>query len=484
MPQPSAPGFYPSAPGSQPGAPTQITKAGSDTGTGSETVRVSTTWFLGDSAAGSEQVSGSFGDGTVTSFTINEAAAGIDTLQVTRTAPTLFPPPGPRVPQVPLPELRLLVAETRSGRIHYELPYTKLSWSQKINQVGACSATVPLEAAVDAVGQQAGGDPARVLWGFITGPYRYSLVVAYGKTVLWAGPLLPTDEFGTDPQVDVGASEFPSIFGKRLLTKNGTGTAADRSRDVAFTLTNPRSLMTQLVGFAVAKGTGYELPVFSSAPPPSKGDDNYSYLAYDLVPVLKALQTQAAGEDGPDFRFDPFLYAGQDAEYLGYDLRIGDPYLDFGSLWTWDDTTSIVTVSGDAVGMASTLYVPGSGQDRDKRIGAASNTDFVKLGFPALEDTDGTMNSSTAADDLDAYARAAIDAQHSPTVTWKVKALRDGNPPAGQYRVGDLAQVDVRAHRLIDHGTYRSRIVELAGDDGPWVTATLSMTEPDIGAGA
>jgi hypothetical protein len=479
VPHPSAPLFYPSAPSAYPGNPDIITKATqNDSGHGTDSATVSVTWNLTDQGAGSESISGDIGE--FSAFTFAETGVATDTAVVSRTRPTLYPPPGPRIPQVAVPQPRLLLADTRTGRIHFELPYTKLAWSQKINKVGSATATIPLEGVLDAMSAQGADNPARVIWGFITGPLRYSLVVAYGTTVLWAGPLNPNDQIPADPSIDIGASEIASLLSGRLLTRlDGTGTWADASRDVNFLQTNPAGLMYSLVEFAIGKGPGYELPIYCTQPPEPLGTTNFNFLSYDQVDVLKSLQDQAAGEAGPDFRFDPFLYTGVDAEYLAYDLRIGNPYLDYGALWTWDDSTSRIAVSGDALGMASTLFATGSGQDRAKIIGAAQSNNYIDLGFPAVESVDSSRNSETDPDVLTSYATSAVAAQVSPTLTWSVSSLAHRSPQAGQFRVGDLAQIDVREHRLIDPGVYGSRIIALAGDETPWITSTLSMNEDD-----
>lgn len=486
MPHPSAPGFYPSAPSAYPGGPDLITKATqTDSGHGTDSATVKVTWNLADPGVGvgSEALSGDVGQ--FSAFTVVDSGTWTESVAIARQRPTLFPPPGPRVPQVALPETRLLLTDTRTGRVHFELPYTKLAWSQKINTPGTATATIPLEDTLDALSDQGADNPAKVIWGFITGPYRYSLGVAYGKSVLWSGPLSPTDEIPSTPSMDIGATEFSNMLsGRQLVRLDGTGSWADPTRDVAFQQTNERGLLYQLVQFAISKGVGYELPITCTQPPDMVGTDNYSYLAYDGVDVLKAIQDKAAGEAGPDFRFDPYLVNGTNGEYLLQDLRIGDPYLDYGSLWTFDDSTSIVTVSGDAVGLASALFASGSGQDRDKIIGAAFSNDFIDLGFPAIEATDTTHNSETDPTVLASYATSALSAQHSPTLTWNVKAPRDRTPQAGQYRIGDLAAVDVREHKLIDPGVYGSRIIAMSGDETPWITSTLSMTEDDSTVGS
>lgn len=490
MPHPSAPNFYPSAPSAYPSNPDLIYKTGTDAATGADSATVNVTWQLTEQGSGAEQISGSFGSGSVGSLSVNETGSFSDNVDVSRTAPVLFPPPGPRIPQTPVADTRLLVADTRTGRIHFELPYgQQMSWSQQINQVGQLSAYIPVEDSLESLSQQGVTDPAKLLWGIVTGPYRYSILVCYGNSVLWGGPLLPTNSYSVgqfsstggseqQPTLQIAAAELSQMFTKRYLTNPaGIGTMSDPSRDVNFYQTNQRALMHDLVSFATSKGVGYELPIVCSDPPDPTGTTNYNYLSYDLVDVAKALQTQAAGADGPDFRLDPYLHDGPDAEYVAYDLRIGDPYLDYGSSWTFDDTTTYIDPSGDAVGMASTLFVPGSGQDRAKLIGSAGDPSYIGLGFPALEDTDGSLNSETDQSMLDLYASAAVAAQHSPTLTWKVSSPSDGHPQAGQYRLGDLANVDVRAHLLIDHGLYQSRIIGIAGDYTQWITLTLSLDE-------
>lgn len=389
-------------------------------------------------------------------------------------------PPGPVVPQTPLPQMRLLVADTITGRVGWELPlYSQApTWATVLNDVGSFSATVAVEAALEAIYSQGANNPADALRETLDGPNRFTYVMAWGNTAVWAGPMQPSvSTTDNQPTITVAGSGIESLLDKRVVMGFGagaTGTWADPSRDVVFPQTNPASVIYQLVTQAITSHTAAPargLPIFCSSPPDPHGDETFTYLSYDLNSTWKVMKDLAARVDGPDFRFVPILSTTSQGLLLSYDLQIGDPYLpgsgppsrDGPLPWVFDDRTSIVQRAGDAVGTASMYFSSGSGQDRSKLIAQATSSYLTNLGFPAMEQVATSNSSETDPDKLDAYTQGLIAAHQTPTETWTVTALNNGAPPLGGVLAGDEITVDCRQHWLISPGSYTHRVTSVAG---------------------
>lgn len=385
--------------------------------------------------------------------------------------PVIAPPKGERVIQSPLPVLRLYMFDTMTGRVAFELPYSSLSWSSKLNSYGDMSATLVVESVLDKMYAQGAANPRKAFREFLTGPYRFSLGVVYGSAVLFAGPFLPSSDPADSPTVDIKAVEIHKIFENRILINPGSGTVSDPSRDVIFKAATKRGHIYRVVEHAT-NGLGRKLPIICSDPPLLRGDQIVKYNSYDLVTAAKALEELVTSDGGPDLRFDPFLIEGDDGLYINWDMKIGDPYLD-GPLYTWDDANATISRDTDAVSLATWVYSPGSGQDRGKAVGQSHSDYLTMLGFPVLEKVQGDNTSEVDLRSLDSFAAAAVRAGQEPTQKWSLKVPRDGLQAVGSYRVGDPIRLDIRKHLTIDPGTYDKRITEIAGDDSDLVTLTV-----------
>lgn len=393
--------------------------------------------------------------------------------------PVFVNPAGPPVVQSDTPTVRLLLADTMTGRVNYELPYTALSWTSTLNDAGAMTATLHVESVLDSLSAQGAQTPAQTIREFIDGAYRFSLAVVYGNDVLWAGPYIPSRISGSSPTIDIAGVEFEKIFEKRLmLNQNGV----DRPNDPSWNVQTPSTSVPGLIYYALVygvSGANRALPITCSYPPDLRGNEVSAYNGFDLVTVWKAVSDIIARSDGPDVRFDPYLYLGQDALYLNWDLRIGSPYLDVGNTFTWDDDTAIFDRATNADKMATRVFVPGDGQDALKQIGMSSDDTLTYIGYPALDYVDGNYTSTDDLGQLDSLAAGDIAAYSQPTDEWSLKVPMDGIPPAGAYRRGDVARIEIRSHLLIEPGTYFRRITSIAGDATPWLTMTCDPIELD-----
>jgi hypothetical protein len=394
---------------------------------------------------------------------------------------------------VTTPRDRLLVCDTITGRKLWDLPFTALSWNSPLNKIGDLSATLPIEATLERIRAQGAANPRNALRAVVLGPYRFCLVVAFGNAAVCGGPLLPADD-EDDGTITVGGAGMEKLLENRVLLNRALGITDPLgavTRDITAPDTNAAGAILALAAAAVADydGTGSRrLPISISHLPDTHGDQDFSWPAYDLNTVWKAISDLVALPDGPDVRLEPILYQGGDgAEYVTWDLQIGEPtfpasgnYGPDGPLpWTWDDTVAKVKRSTDVTGLATSYFGAGSGQDRDKVLAVSNSDRLTELGFPALEKVDtSSSNDDTAAAAVQARTDALIDAHQTPTDSWNVDVPVAGIPQLGQFRRGDQARLNVRKKLLIEPGYYTRRITKVAGTGGShWATVTCDYED-------
>lgn len=410
--------------------------------------------------------------------------------------PVFVRPTGTPKPQDPRPTTTLLVVETITGRVVSRLPFSALSWSAGLNKQTSCSATLVLEESLDILADQRVRDPRAALHAILVGEWRFSLVPCYGSIPLVGGPLQPSQDIAGG-LVQVGAVGLERVLEKRILNKaTGTGLLTDPSRDITFMQTTPAGALYRLVQEAITPYNGRttrQLPIACSSPVTMIGDRDFTWPAFDLQNVWKAMTDIAADVDGPDFRLDPVLVQTGSGPYVYWNLEIGNPALPVsgragpdGPLpWTFAPSRDQITRQLTAADLVTVQYATGDGQDRAKTIMQASNDTLTALGWPDLEAADAapSTNSTTSdksADDTLAVQRQAdslIGAHGSPTHTVKIKMLADGTPNIGQVRRGDLARIDTSASIYLAPGFELRRITQIDGSsDG---TATLSCERDD-----
>jgi hypothetical protein len=441
-------------------------------------------------AAAARMVSGTVVDADLwntASERVTIVSGTVLTANATAITPVFTAPPGPAVPQTPLPRLRLLVVDTVTGQLHFELPHTTLTWNAPLNGIGQCSAGLPISDSLDAVADQGAPDPRSTLREVLLGPYRWSLVVAEGNEALWGGPYIPSQD-SPGGTIAIGAAGLERLLERRLLVNTDprlTSKLSAADRDITFAQTTPAGAIYRIVLAAIdthgGKTPSRALPIVCSRPPVLLGDETFTYLAYDVVSAWKAITDITGRDDGPDVRLEPRLVDADDGTRVVWDLQIGDPFLpasgNFGPHgpmpWTFDDADLARTV--DATGLATAWWSTGDGQDREKKIVRAATDNLTSRGFPALEHVDTTATSETDLTKLEAANRAELAANQAPAATWKLTLPHDAEVP----RRGDLARVDVTRQLLIEPGYYMRRVTDVAGDASTG-RAVVSCDEMEI----
>lgn len=366
-------------------------------------------------------------------------------------------------------EFTLYAADTRTGRIAYELPAVSCSWSSAINTDGSLQATLIIEDVLGALSDQDERDPRTVLYGLLTGGWRYCLVLAYGNSVVWAGPYKKASRSSDNAaQISLVCADILAVLNKR--------TAADQT----YTATSLPAIMKQVID-AATTGSGNELPLTSTAATNPIGEESRTYFGYDLKSYAQIIADLIASDNGPDLRFDPVLALGPDGNYVSWDVQIGTPYVgQLSTPWAWDaGVTARLAWDIDFSAMAFKLYATGAGSGIDKVIRQTTDLTLVNLGFPMLEDVDSGHTSETEPIILDSYAAAGLAARSRPVEQWTIQVQASGDPPLGSYRAGDAMLLDVRGDALHQDGTYRRRITSISGDLSDDVT--LAIAEPPAG---
>lgn len=432
-------------------------------------------------------------------FNVSDTDTGAVSGTVAKLAATLIHPAfrvpdGPVKPQVALPRVRLLVADTITGKLHFELPYSALTWNSPLNDIGSAAATLPVEASLDALSSQGANDPRAALRAVLLGPYRWSLVIAFGDVALWGGPYLPSEDV-SDGVIAIGAKGMERMLERRILVNADPAIEAklsDATRDIVVPQSTPAGAVYSVVERAVDTYSGLApsraLPIVCTATPQLLGDETFTYLAYDVATAWKAITDLAGRDDGPDVRLEPVLVDGDDGTYCNWDLQIGEPYLpasgnsgpDGPLPWTFDDTSAVLKRTVDAVGLSSSWWGTGDGQDREKKITRSSTSSLTDLGFPALETVDAGSSSQTEMEKLEAATRASLAAHQTPTDSWSLDVPIDGPVPLGEVRRGEMARLDITRALLISPGYYPRRITDVAGD-AVAATYTLTCDEPEEG---
>lgn len=363
------------------------------------------------------------------------------------------------------PEFTIYVANTRTGKINFELGYEKFSWTCPLNGAGTMSVTSSVDdvyAYDDPFDERASRNKLREIAG---GPWRFSFALAFGGNVVWAGPLVAVKLSGdSEGTVEFGCVELWDLFSKRLLVAPDAVSPTDATADTTYQGTTLGNIAKELVVQATT-GDGFELPIDFPTVETAGGHQRF-YYGYDLANYAERLDQLTKVIEGPDIRFDPYLVTTQDGNYLRWSMTIGNPYFTTADPYTWEhNVNASIEYDLDSKDMAFTYLTTGAGQDRDKKIGSAEDLSLLDVGFPMLEGVDTTHASASEAATLAQWASGDIDAYAKPIETWTINVNADDDPRLGQYRVGDTGQVGIRDHLLIPDGFFTRRIVNMSGDD-------------------
>lgn len=386
----------------------------------------------------------------------------------------LLPSKPPYIPIAPFiaPSYSLWLADTVTGRMLWGLPMDTMTWDLKLNDIGSLRATLVAEDVWDALSDYDERDPRTTLREILSGVWRFCFVVKWGNSVVWAGPYLSFTRSGPS-KVEVLAAEMPKLLTRRILIKPGAISAGDVTGDTVMgPNVNKRYIAASLVSQALV-GTGKSLPI-NVTTDLTPGVEHRTYYGYDLATYWDRLHQLASESDGPEIRFDPKITQGSDANYLSWDMQIGNPHLGRGvAPWIFDsDVNSVIGLDSDGSNVALSVFSAGNGQSRDKLITSATDTSLLSVGWPILESVDNSHTSEANYPVLQTQTTAILAAWKKPAISFKTTVPADIDPVVGTYRVGEDFSVDIKKDPIIPDGLYSRRIAGMSGSEKPWVTIT------------
>lgn len=379
---------------------------------------------------------------------------------------------------------RLLIGDLRTGKIHVpDLPNAGLKWGLRLNNSG------PMSATLRPFSDDLAPYPIRAL----TTLNKQFMAVAYGDTILEAGPILkrPYDE--ETREMTISGLGLWNIFDRR---KNLPGAYLVPGAKVteAVKYVSPRhfgSVGRELIRTSIQDNPyGGDLAIV--LPATRAGSTKRTYQGYNLTWLGEDLRKLTQADDGGDMRLRPRFVPG-DATRIEWVYEHGEVDIlhQSGPDWSWDTSVEDSGVAGlgvdqDGSGVGSKSWVPGSGQEQSMKLASQIDTTLVDAGGPWVEVEESGGDEEDLAVLQGLADRTLADAAR-PWDTWSVTVRADTDPRLGSYLPGDWAVINTpRSHPILPAGIRaRVRILAMDGDHSMGVKLTvapiqtLESTTPD-----
>lgn len=352
------------------------------------------------------------------------------------------------------PGFSVHIVDTRTGNIVLpELPFLDTpEFTRQLNDGGSIQVRIPLG--------DASCPPAEKLRQLVA-PWRFSLAIAIGPTILAYGPIITHQLDHSNQILSVGAASMWAILGRRIMMATGATLASplsmDADQDVVIGPLSLHTIAKRIVSGSLARGASYALPI--DYPDDIAGIHERNYPIYDMATVEQRLKDLTQVEDGPDIDWDPYF---SDSQTVRVRMRIGNPELTQTGLdLLWDDTSSItyINVDSNASQMSTAVFTRGNATERASQIAYAADGSLITVGWPPLEQKDDSHQSVTDFTTLQSHADEWIRFYSSPVEIWQTEVICDMSPVVGTYRPGDHGSLNVQSHPWIPPGLYFQRLI-------------------------
>lgn len=373
---------------------------------------------------------------------------------------------------------RVAVAETLTGNIVADVtPSSFPTFERKISDKGSLSVPVFVD------NKQ---NKATDLHAY-TEAGRYSWLLAYGSTIVQAGPVASYTYTDSTGVLSVSCSNLFSLFSRRVTRNAGGHTAiVDPSNDLTYANMTLRGILAQLVSDNMAQQY-FALPVVL-ADVGEPGSVSTTYFGYDLKWISDNITDLTTQTGGPEFDFAPEYVPGQNR--IQWRLNVGAPLLgDQASTETWFYGGAVYAIDDDNNGSASPCtraWTKGAGSQRALLTGFYEDNTAATQGYPPGDYVDTTHTSETVQTALDGYAQAAQQAYVQPFDTWTPYVRVDGRSPRtgvptapalGQWALGDEPLFTISGHRWITDGSYQRRIIGYQNQDAYAVKLEIAPSQ-------
>jgi hypothetical protein len=377
------------------------------------------------------------------------------------------------------PEWRVFIGNMVTGRITADLPAASQSWGMRLNGAG------PIDLTTRALSEELRSKDLRN----ITASKKNYLAVAYGNTILEAGPIWQRDHDAKTGVLKLGAEGLWSILDKvkALNWSQITAGMAVTRTSLDFTGYSLGGIAREIVSRSVL-GNPYNPGLPIVLPDVEAGSDQRHYEGYKLPYVGDLLRKLTEVEDGPDIAFRPRFNAADQTriEWVMTHGSATSPLLyQAGDDWIWDGRVeesgvSAIGLKEDGRGMADRVWQPGAGSELEMKLATAQDLSLIQeAGYPWTE-TDVASKDVEDTLILQGHANAGMAAARRPVETWDVTVRANTSPLLGNYSPGDFAQITVpEGNPMIEAGVRRVRLMAIDGDG----TSTVKLTPAPMPAG-
>lgn len=318
-----------------------------------------------------------------------------------------------------------LLYDFMSGELLADLPFTGVSFSQRLNTPGQWQGSIVL------------GDPRLGDVLTPTQPGRTALFVDYQGQLVWGG-FIQTRSYDNSARpfkINLAAKEFGEYWTMREQALDYTSTWSSSNADPLVIASTVISDAMAVSNSALASGTGFPLDIVTNATP--SGDwieASYPISQRQNVDTIVNQLVSMGYPVGFDLRYDVAYAAGVPAVTLTMaNPRLGD--VGSASSVTVDQTSALsFTYPEDATGQAMVLYETSAGSGGTEVD--VTNPDPLTDGYPLYETTI-SHTIPTTPDVLNAMANSDMALSSYPAVVPTITYPVNVDPMLGSFNVGD-----------------------------------------------
>lgn len=342
-----------------------------------------------------------------------------------------------------------------------ELPFTDVSWSQKVSAAGEFTGTIPVLDNSD----------LDLYWATIPG--KIGVYVMRGSAAVFGGPIWSRDYDMSTKSLSVQAGSWESYLFRRHIWHNVSYSNQVDQYDVVRDLINLMqsdfsavAVATDIVlPYPAAAGTKIDLDTRMSG----KTQDTQTWLGTELRSFGEALVEFSNNLNGFEwnievawdetlqrftrklvFRDTPPAQLPTGIEYAGE-----RPGLD-RNIFEHPGNIINITLAETADEAATRYYVVGGAPEgltvgeEFKPRGVWNNDVFLAADWPLIEAIDSSRHPNVAGQaTLDGYAKVYGQRARPPVPTWTVTVNGDMDPTIGSYKAGDWCQIVTNEDKFI-----------------------------------
>ena len=346
---------------------------------------------------------------------------------------------------------RYLIADIRTNEIIAELPSNGCTYSFKLSEAGAFSATLSMN---DEVLAQ---DPQTA-----TIPGRNAIYVMRDDTVVWGGILWGRRYSVTERKLELDAETFESYLDRifQASTKKWVNT---EQLDIARWLLSSRQVQDSLM-----------MDIGTTVSGRKRDRKMYKFEYKEIGEEMSQLAGLIDGFDyGVEVYHDRKTHEIRRKFQFYYPSRGRTPNKS-SLVFEYPGSITSIDVDLDAQEGANIVFTLGSGTGAEMVVGSAVDSAQIAAGWPPLE----ISRSFTSVKDLatlNAHAKNVLVLKKTPIEIFNVNVRADVDPEIGTYTVGDWAKFEFDDPFIGEFSAWR-RIVEISVSVSDKGVESISLT--------